>query len=66
MVRGAGDIDGIVYLTNKGLSFSNGTLTSPDYFGLVVDTFALSGATFTIQGNYSGSRAEAHTGPAWV
>ena len=48
------NIDGIVYLTNTGLSFSNGTLTSPDYFGLVVDTFTLSGATFTIQGNYSG------------
>ena len=48
------NMDGIVYLTNTGMSFANGTLTSPNYFGLVVDTFTLSGATFTIKGNYSG------------
>jgi Flp pilus assembly protein TadG len=48
------NIDGIVYLTNTGMSFANGTLTSPNYFGLVVGTLTLSGATFTTQGNYSG------------
>lgn len=48
------NIDGIVYLTHTGMSFANGTLTSPNYFGMVVDTLTLSGATFTTHGNYSG------------
>jgi hypothetical protein len=48
------NMDGIVYLTNTGMSFSNGTLISPNYFGLVVGTLTLSGATFTTHGNYSG------------
>ncbi len=48
------NMDGIVYTTNTGMSFANGALTSPNYFGLVVDNFTLNNATFTIQGNYSG------------
>jgi hypothetical protein len=48
------NIDGIVYLSHTGMSFANGTLTSPNYFGMVVDTLTLSGATFTTHGNYSG------------
>ena len=48
------NLDGVFYLTNTGLSFVNGTFKSPDYFGLVVDNFTLSGSTFTISGNYSG------------
>lgn len=48
------NIDGIVYLTNTGMLFASGTLTSPNYFGLVVSTLTLSGATFTTHGNYAG------------
>jgi hypothetical protein len=47
-------IDGIVYLTNTGMSFTNGTLTSPNYFGMVVGTLTLSGATLTTHGNFAG------------
>ena len=47
-------MDGIVYLTNTGMVFLNGTLNSPNYFGLVVDNFNLSNAQFTINGDFSG------------
>jgi hypothetical protein len=54
-------IDGIIYMTNTGMAFTNpagststGILKSENYFGLVVDNFTLSGAQASILGDYSG------------